>query len=488
MANTLQEQTLAAFAFAGDLSMGQPPEHSPAVAVLGAWIAKEAGASERIVAETAQLGLIRWAGCTANAREFAELLGDDVRGRAEVLANRNPFVAAEPPKESIHGVSQTLTSAHCEAAILICGRLKLAPGVSTAMQDIFEKWDGSGLPFGRSEGSIAEAAQYISLAGDAEVFARSYGVSRAAVLIESRSGQNYEATLARSVARSLSAWTETLSNLDILTEALAFSRPALPTLDESADFTRTDAILLLADYADIKLPGHTGRGRAAAALAEAVGQAAGLPAPATKRLSEAAALANIGQVAVSNAAYGAGWIDREAAKLAPHWTGRILSRMAAISDTAALATQAYERLDGSGHSRGLMDVSLGREARLLQGIRAAVEVPDAFVAGKWSVARVGPALKAECDAGRLDAGCVAIVLQVLGANMPLMAPVPKSDLTPRETEVLSELITGRSNKEIARSMGLSPKTVGTHLERIYRKLGVTTRGAAALKALEAGLI
>ena len=58
------------------------------------------------------------------------------------------------------------------------------------------------------------------------------------------------------------------------------------------------------------------------------------------------------------------------------------------------------------------------------------------------------------------------------------------DLTPREREVLFWLARGKSNGEIAAILGIRSATVGKHLERIYPKLGVENRTAAASFASE----
>ena len=61
-------------------------------------------------------------------------------------------------------------------------------------------------------------------------------------------------------------------------------------------------------------------------------------------------------------------------------------------------------------------------------------------------------------------------------------------LTPREGEVLRCLARGESNKEIARSLGVSPDTIKEHLARMYAKLGATDRVAALNRARTLGLI
>ena len=64
----------------------------------------------------------------------------------------------------------------------------------------------------------------------------------------------------------------------------------------------------------------------------------------------------------------------------------------------------------------------------------------------------------------------------------------ESALTPRELEVLGLVADGLSRDEIGRRLFISPKTVGTHIERIFRKLGVHTRAQAVSFAYEHGLL
>ena len=63
-----------------------------------------------------------------------------------------------------------------------------------------------------------------------------------------------------------------------------------------------------------------------------------------------------------------------------------------------------------------------------------------------------------------------------------------ADLTPRELEVLVLIARGRANKEIARDLGISIKTVKTHVGNILSKLHIVDRTQAALYAVRQGLL
>lgn len=93
-------------------------------------------------------------------------------------------------------------------------------------------------------------------------------------------------------------------------------------------------------------------------------------------------------------------------------------------------------------------------------------------------------LRAEAADGRLDGAAVDAVLEAAGRTGEPAHP----RLTPREIELLAVAARGGSMREIARELTISPKTVDGHLQRIYPKIGVTTRGGATLYAIEHGLL
>jgi DNA-binding NarL/FixJ family response regulator len=61
-------------------------------------------------------------------------------------------------------------------------------------------------------------------------------------------------------------------------------------------------------------------------------------------------------------------------------------------------------------------------------------------------------------------------------------------ISERELEVLALLAAGRSNKEIANRLAVSPNTVKTHVAKLFEKLAVRRRTAAILRARELGMI
>ncbi len=68
------------------------------------------------------------------------------------------------------------------------------------------------------------------------------------------------------------------------------------------------------------------------------------------------------------------------------------------------------------------------------------------------------------------------------------AAIRSLGISPRELDVLRELASGRTNKEIARDLGISPNTVKTHVARLFQKLGASRRTEAINISRELKLI
>jgi DNA-binding NarL/FixJ family response regulator len=89
----------------------------------------------------------------------------------------------------------------------------------------------------------------------------------------------------------------------------------------------------------------------------------------------------------------------------------------------------------------------------------------------------------------LSGEIAARALQSL-AGRPISQPIglPHDLLTPRQREVLDQIVKGHTNREIAQALSLSIGTVKIHVEHIIAKLGVADRTQAAVRAIESGLI
>jgi DNA-binding NarL/FixJ family response regulator len=159
--------------------------------------------------------------------------------------------------------------------------------------------------------------------------------------------------------------------------------------------------------------------------------------------------------------------------------------LAAIGQLAAMH---HERLDGSGYPSGLMADSLPMTARLV----AAADVYHALLEPRPHRGARAPdaarqVLAGEVTDGRLDGDAVQAVLDAAGHRVASRGGRP-GGLTAREVEVLVLLARGMTKKQVALELTISSKTVSAHVEHIYTKLGVSTRGGAALFAMRHGLI
>ena len=65
---------------------------------------------------------------------------------------------------------------------------------------------------------------------------------------------------------------------------------------------------------------------------------------------------------------------------------------------------------------------------------------------------------------------------------------PPDDLTARERSIVEFIARGRSNKEIARELGVAPETIKTHLKRIFQKLSAESRAQAVVRAQSLGML
>ncbi|MBQ0918859.1 response regulator [Hydrogenophaga aromaticivorans] len=172
----------------------------------------------------------------------------------------------------------------------------------------------------------------------------------------------------------------------------------------------------------------------------------------------------------------------------------VMARLATHVRNARVARLAREAVDVAGMGTVLLD-SQGRMA--WRSPQAADWLAQAFGANEAAQTTAAQWLGRARDDGEAHtpAGNNArLVARHMGQGGPgesmLLLTQTQADnaalqrlrnvaLTPRETEVLSWLAKGKTNRDIADILGMSHRTVNKHLEHVFEKLGVETRSAAA---------
>jgi HD-GYP domain-containing protein (c-di-GMP phosphodiesterase class II) len=500
-------ELVASMSLATDLGLGQPMEHVLRSCVLGLRIAEdlELGESERAVVY--YVALLAWLGCHADAHEQSAWFGDDIELRADKhLADSvgARFILShvgrgEPPPRRALRLGSLLVSGrdamaamettHCMIAGLFAMRLGLGTEVRDGLQHVFGRWDGRGTPAGIAGEEIALSARIVVVADIVESFRRLGGTPAAVEVARRRAGGQFDPGLAEHVWENADAL---LGGLDDATgwDAAIAAEPALARRMSGVELD--SALAAIADFADLKSPYTTGHSRGVAARAASAALRAGLGEPVADELRRAGLIHDVGRLGVSNTIWDKpgplSETEMERVRMHPYLTQRTFSRSRRLAALAEVAAAHHERLDGSGYPRALAGGALSPEARIL----AAADAYQAMTEPRPHRPARSPddaarQLREDVSRGRLDRDAVDAVLGASGHRVPRRREGP-AGLTQREVEVLVLLARGLSNKAIAAQLVVSPKTVGHHIEHIYRKIGCSTRAAASLFAMQHGLL
>jgi HD-GYP domain-containing protein (c-di-GMP phosphodiesterase class II) len=378
---------------------------------------------------------------------------------------------------------------HAAMARMLAEQLGLPDDVLQALNGAYEQWDGRGWP-GELEGEdVPVASRLAQLAEFVEVAHRIGGVEAAQVLARKRAGKQFDPALAELMCAEADM---VLSSLDSVSswDAVIGAEPALAIVltGERLDV----ALHAIGSFVDLKSPYTLGHARAVADLAAQAGVRLGLAEEAVSTLRRAGLVHDLGRLGVSNSILdkpgplGAG--EWERVRINPYLTERMLHQSQALAPLGAVAVQHRERLDGSGYPHGLSGAAISRPARILGAADSyqAMCEPRPYRPPR-SAQEAATELRAEVKAGRLDAEAVEAVLGAAGHRV-LRRRAGPAGLTPREVEVLRLLARGLSNREIAKRLVISPKTVGNHVEHIYTKIDASTRAKASLFAMQHGLL
>ncbi len=503
-------ELVAAFSLATDLGMGQPMEHVLRSWLIAVRLAEHLDLEAEARASLYYVILLAWVGCVADTAEVATWFGDDIAFRADSyrvdlaglpmmgFALTHAGAGAPLPHRLRMAASLIVTGgraverglmSHCLTTAQMAGRLGLASQVCDPLRQVFTRWDAKGVPQGVGGREIAHPVRLFHLADTVEVFHRAGGVDAAVEVARTRRGKHFDPEV---VDLFCAAAPEVLADIDAAADlgALIEKEPGLSR--QLSERELDSALEAMADFTDLRSPSRAGHSRGVAHLAATAAGLCGLRERDIVILRRAALVHDIGMHGVPASILdkpgpltGAEW---ERMRLHSYWTERVLARPAALARIGAIASLASERLDGSGYHRGLSGAAIPASGRILAAADAcrAITEPRPHRPA-LSLKAAASELRKEVRSGRLAADAVDAVLAAAGQPRPRRRAGP-SGLTPREIEVLTLIARGASTRQAARALGITAKTAGTHIERIYVKIGASTRSTATLFAMQQGLL
>jgi HD-GYP domain-containing protein (c-di-GMP phosphodiesterase class II) len=502
-------ELIAALCLATDLGMGFPFEHGLHTTVIAMRLADRLGVDRRTASETYYACLLSHAGCTTDAHVAAQVFGGSLTtsfnplmyGSGREVLTGLIRALPDPGGPALVRVAQTARrlprmarettthiSAACEVAGMLADRVGAPPSVPGLLAHLTERWDGKGPLRRAAREQIPLPMRIVHVATDAALQRVLGGPEHAAQVIRGRAGHAFDPKVAACLLREASEVLALDESASAWEEVLAFEPPPLLMLTEEA---LDRALAAMGNFADLISPYLAGHSTGVATLADTAARACKIDPAGARVIRRAGLVHDLGRVAV----HARIWRkpgplsadDWEQVRLHPYHTERVLSRSSFLSALSPIAATHHERLDGSGYHRGATAPGLAFPARLL----AAADVYHAMTEPRphrepLPPERAAQAMAEEASARRLDSDAVAAVLEAAGQRAPRLAR--PAGLTEREAEVVALLARGLQTKQVAQALGISVKTADRHIQNAYRKTGVSSRAAAAMFAMEHGLV
>jgi HD-GYP domain-containing protein (c-di-GMP phosphodiesterase class II) len=501
---------MATLSLATDLGTRLPLEHGLQSTLFAMRLSERLGVDSDTAAQTYYACLLFHIGCTADADIAAETFGDDAAltrhffpvmfgSRREMMAGVMRALASpeSPPlvraAQIVRGFPKAARqngrhlAALCEVAQMLTDRLGLPASVQVLFATLTERWDGRGYPGSVERDEIPLPVRITHVARDAAFQRMVGGEEFAARIVRERAGGAFDPAIAALVAdepadimaldNDRSAWEQTLAREP---------SPWLTLQDDAID----RALAAMGDFADLASPYLVGHSAGVAELVSAAAQHCRFDAADVVAVHRAALVHDIGRVAVPvrtwQKATPLSPDEWEQVRLHAYHSERVLCRSPFLAALAPIATTHHERLDGSGYHRGAVAPALTPPSRLL----AAADAYHAMTEPRphreaFPPERAAQTLTEEAQAGKFDPDAVTAVLEAAGHRAPRIDR--PAGLTEREAEVIGLLARGLQTKQVARTLGISAKTADRHVQNAYAKIGVSTRAAAALFAMQHGL-
>ncbi|MFD4420909.1 HD domain-containing phosphohydrolase [Agromyces sp. NPDC058484] len=495
---------LAGLSRFADLGFGLAADTSLRSSVLSARLARSVGGSESEAGAAFWTALLQHVGCVGYAHESARLFGDELAvnvaiGRTDPTSSRDglgtflpTLTRGRPRAEQVRLAVTALArgsawgeafgTAACEVGRDAARRLGLSGEVQTCLLHAYDTWRGEAAAGVRVGDAIPFGARVARVTGVAALF-DALGPGLAVAVVRDRAGTMLDPTLAAAFVADGAEWLSELAAGDPREAALAEEpRPVALVSDIR------QAAEVFGDLADLKSPHFTGHSRRVTALAEEAARTVHLPDADVSDVAVAGLLHDVGRVAVSNRIWDKPsrlTLDEwEQVRLHPYHTERILTGTPTLARLAPLAGRHHERLDGSGYFRGDQAAELSLPARILAAADcyATISEPRPHRPA-LAPDRAGERLLADARNGRLDEDAVHAVLTASGQPGHTARRRPGT-LSDREVEVLRLLAHGSSNSEIAEQLVISRRTAEHHVQHVYAKIGVSSRAAATLYAVE----
>jgi HD-GYP domain-containing protein (c-di-GMP phosphodiesterase class II) len=499
-------ELLCPLAAAADAGAALPPETAQRTSLIAIGLGRALGFAPPSLSDLLFAGLLRHLGCSATAHEETRLMGDEqeLRGTLRAVDKASPaqmlgaasrgFARGRSRLQRARAVAGFMVrapvavprifAARCEVSVMLGRRLGLGEEAVRALDEAYERFDGKGLPRHRRGEGLSPLSGVLAVAEWVAMFLPLPGGEALALeTLARRSGGEFDPRVARTLAgarEELLAPARGPAPLAALLEAEPRPHRMLGDLRAVAQ--------VLADFADLKSTFTLGHSRKVAALARQAAQALGLSTAEVDSVELAGWVHDLGRVSVSNAIWDKpGPLDTgewDQVRAHPQFTERVLRAAPPFTAVSRLAAADHERMDGAGYPRGATPSGAARILAAADLVQALLEPRPHRPA--HSLERAAAIAVEEASAGRLDRAAVNAVLEVAG-HAGARAQAPRG-LTERELEVLRLLARGQVDKEIAAALGISHRTVHHHNQSIFGKLDVTTRGAAALYAIEQGLL
>jgi HD-GYP domain-containing protein (c-di-GMP phosphodiesterase class II) len=497
---------LAGLSIASDLGFGLAPETAMRSCLVATRLARLHGLTEPEARDTFYTSLLLHVGCPGFSHETSALFGNEL-AVTRAVARTNladpedyrktliPEATRDLPPRSREQVAERIVrhgpefghrydTASCEVGSSMARRIELGTGVERALYEVGEWWNGHGAPQGLKGESIALAARVARVAADGGVLHGLGGCDLAVDGLKRRAGSVLDPSLVATFAANA---VEILDMTGDPREGLIEAEPK-PVAERDLGELRGIAAAF-GDAADLKFPALHGHSSGVAALATDAGRRLRLDSRMLSDLEVAALLHDLGRLAVTNAIWekpgsltSAEW---EQVRIHPYHSERILATSHTLEALAPIAGMHHERLDGSGYHRG----NGARDQPVSVRILAAADAFQAMTQDRPHRPRL-PAEQAaeelarEARAGSFDAECAAAVLESAGQLRPQKRDLRPARLSDREVEVLRLVAAGFSNPEIAKQLVISRRTAEHHVQHIYGKVGVSSRAALALFAME----